>query len=115
MEICLPDCVSTTTNTGSGIRPAMAHREACSKVGFESDGRDKRLSKDITMPQAQFTSAGKSSTSSSVRYSPCGCGRPNHSAGTCGCSTLPAFERPRYFCGQLLSDVDLTLQQTYFR
>ena len=50
----------------------------------------------------------------------CGCG------GGCGsgcrdhhkpeaCCGLTCFERPQYFCGQLLSDQDLTLQENYFR
>jgi hypothetical protein len=47
--------------------------------------------------------------------SPCDCGCHDHVAEPCGCCKLTCFERPKYFCGQLLSDADLTLQETYFR
>jgi hypothetical protein len=46
---------------------------------------------------------------------PCGCGCYDHASENCGCCKLTCFERPKYFCGQLLSDADLTLQETYFR
>jgi hypothetical protein len=42
----------------------------------------------------------------------CGCGCHSHKDGCC---KLTCFERPSYFCGQLLSDTDLTLEETYFR
>jgi hypothetical protein len=42
----------------------------------------------------------------------CGCGCHSHKDGCC---KLTCFERPSYFCGQLLSDKDLTLEETYFR
>lgn len=45
----------------------------------------------------------------------CGCGCQEHGVPTEGCCKLTCFERPAYFCGQLLSDADLTLQETYFR
>ena len=38
----------------------------------------------------------------------CGCG------GACNCG-LECLTRPAYFCGQLLTDADLTLDQRYFR
>src|SRR5262249_38704828 len=31
------------------------------------------------------------------------------------CCGLNCFERPNYFCGHLLTDADLTLEQLYFR
>jgi hypothetical protein len=44
----------------------------------------------------------------------CGCGCKDHPPQT-GCCKLTCFERPTYFCGQLLSDADLTLEENYFR
>jgi hypothetical protein len=57
--------------------------------------------------------AGLNSTPASS--TPCGCGCHDHAVESCGCCKLTCFERPKYFCGQLLSDTDLTLQETYFR
>jgi hypothetical protein len=79
------------------------------------------------MRQAQFTRTAKTANSKSstpsagtsntttASSSPCGCGCHDHAGETCGCCKLACFERPKYFCGQLLSDADLTLQETYFR
>lgn len=39
----------------------------------------------------------------------CGCGTP----GTSTCCELVCFERPRYFCGHLLTDTDLSAAQQY--
>ena len=79
------------------------------------------------MRQAQGTRSGKTSSasvstpvttgtsSSTSAGSSCGCGCHDHAVTNCGCCKLTCFERPKYFCGQLLSDADLTLQETYFR
>jgi hypothetical protein len=48
---------------------------------------------------------------------PCGCGCGCGGGGgtkTC-CCNLTCFERPQYYCGHLLTDADLTLEQNYFR
>ena len=55
------------------------------------------------------------SNSTPAASTPCGCGCHDHATESCGCCKLTCFERPKYFCGQLLSDADLTLQETYFR
>jgi hypothetical protein len=55
------------------------------------------------------------SNSTPAASAPCGCGCHDHAVTVCGCCKLTCFERPKYFCGQLLSDADLTLQETYFR
>jgi hypothetical protein len=55
------------------------------------------------------------SNSTPAASAPCGCGCHDHAVKVCGCCKLTCFERPKYFCGQLLSDADLTLQETYFR
>ncbi len=44
-------------------------------------------------------------------HSPCGCPEPVPSQPCC--CHLVCFERPNYFCGHLLTDADLTLQQKY--
>src|SRR5262245_8784558 len=41
---------------------------------------------------------------------PCGCAQP-HPGSTC--CDIQCFERPRYFCGHLLTDDDLSLEQRY--
>lgn len=41
----------------------------------------------------------------------CGCG--SGSTGPCPVCDVTCFERPRFFCGQLLTDVELTAEQTY--
>ncbi len=63
------------------------------------------------------TAASSATTSATASSTPCGCGCGCHHQGTHaeGCCRLTCFERPQYFCGQLLSDADLTLQETYFR
>src|SRR5215469_15284098 len=62
------------------------------------------------------SAASSSPTSSTAVATPCGCGCgcQGH-AHADGCCKLTCFERPSYFCGQLLSDTDLTLEETYFR
>lgn len=66
-----------------------------------------------TASSTSGTTAAASSTT--VKSSPCGCGCHEHAPEPCGCCKLTCFERPKYFCGQLLSDADLTLEETYFR
>jgi hypothetical protein len=44
---------------------------------------------------------------------PCSCGGQGGSECTCGQAVC--FERPNYFCGQLLNDTDLSAGQTYVR
>ena len=44
-------------------------------------------------------------------HSPCGC--PDTTPSQPCCCNLVCFERPNYFCGHLLTDADLTLQQKY--
>jgi hypothetical protein len=67
-------------------------------------------------PNQSSTSTSSSSSATATTSTPCGCGcgcqGHTHSDGCC---KLTCFERPSYFCGQLLSDTDLTLQETYFR
>jgi hypothetical protein len=47
---------------------------------------------------------------------PCSCGCQGSSGGGAGtCCQPTCFERPNYFCGQLLNDDDLTAEQVYFR
>lgn len=75
------------------------------------------------MRQGPYTSTGRSATmtstpatgSTAASSSPCGCGCHDRRAGASSCCGLLCFERPSYFCGQLLSDSDLTVQQTYLR
>ena len=45
---------------------------------------------------------------------PCGCGEHHHGhhEHDC-CCKLECFERPNYFCGHLLTDADLKLDQKY--
>jgi hypothetical protein len=43
--------------------------------------------------------------------SPCGC--PDIPPSEACCCNLVCFDRPNYFCGHLLTDADLTLQQKY--
>lgn len=51
------------------------------------------------------------STQTGTRNSPCGC-QDQPPAQVC-CCNLVCFDRPNYFCGHLLTDADLTLQQKY--
>lgn len=44
-------------------------------------------------------------------HSPCGC--PEQPPPAICCCNLVCFHRPNYFCGHLLTDADLTLQQKY--
>jgi hypothetical protein len=61
-------------------------------------------------------STKSSGAAQTVSTAPCGCGCGCHGdTHTSGCCRLTCFERPSYFCGQLLSDADLTLQENYFR
>jgi hypothetical protein len=68
-----------------------------------------------TTKAGQTMSSGATSAASSTTASPCGCGCHEEPHEPCGCCKLTCFERPKYFCGQLLSDADLTLEETYFR
>lgn len=52
-----------------------------------------------------------SSASATAEPSPCGC-HPEAPPQAC-CCNLVCFDRPNYFCGHLLTDSDLTLQQKY--
>ena len=79
------------------------------QVPFSRQG--KTASASTGAPAATGTS-----NSTPAASTPCGCGCHDHVASeNCGCCKLTCFERPKYFCGQLLSDADLTLQETYFR
>jgi len=72
----------------------------------------------MTYPQSTTSKpsqpAASSTTSTSTSKTGCGCGCHEHKHGP-ECCKLTCFERPVYFCGQLLSDADLTLQENYFR
>jgi hypothetical protein len=59
-------------------------------------------------------STASSSKATITATTPCGCGCQGHTHSD-RCCKLTCFERPSYFCGQLLSDTDLTLEETYFR
>src|SRR5690242_11817476 len=120
--ICSRECARTSKNTRSRIRRAMACQEARSKVGFELGATDNGQT-ETTMRQARFTRTGKTPNanpgSPAAAGSPdrktdgssqCGCGCHRQTTANCGCCKLACFERPKYFCGQLLSDADLTLQ-----
>ncbi|HEX3151497.1 MAG TPA: hypothetical protein VHR66_25695 [Gemmataceae bacterium] len=45
----------------------------------------------------------------------CSCGQTGSGGSGCNCCQPVCFERPKYFCGQLLNDDDLTAEQTYLR
>src|SRR5947207_6873931 len=47
----------------------------------------------------------------STTQSPCRCHEQR--AQTCTCCGITCFERPNYFCGHLLTDADLSLDQKY--
>jgi hypothetical protein len=51
------------------------------------------------------------STSPTTRRHTCGC--PDSTPSQACCCNLVCFDRPNYFCGHLLTDGDLTLQQKY--
>lgn len=62
-----------------------------------------------------YTQSDKSTQTSNGK-SPCGCGCSDHGhKHDAGCCHMVCFERPNYFCGHLLSDADLTLEQNYLR
>jgi hypothetical protein len=68
-----------------------------------------------SQPASSSRATGTSSaTPTAAASSLCGCGCSNP-VETANCCKLTCFERPKYFCGQLLSDADLTLEETYFR
>ncbi len=48
-----------------------------------------------------------------AKATPCGCGCGGGSKTTSECCGINCFERPRYFCGHLLTDDDLSLEQRY--
>ena len=54
---------------------------------------------------------GTSGTQMRSRQSPCRC--PEEVPPQQCCCNLVCFDRPNYFCGHLLTDADLTLQQKY--
>src|SRR4051812_39955739 len=65
-----------------------------------------------TNRSGRTSSYGRSSPAASpTKRCGCGCGGESHPAATC-CDT-ECFERPRYFCGHLLTDADLSLEQRY--
>lgn len=72
--------------------------------------------KSLKRNQKPSSTASSPSSATTAAATPCGCGCgcQGH-AHTDGCCRLTCFERPSYFCGQLLSDTDLTLEETYFR
>src|SRR6266496_5603988 len=45
--------------------------------------------------------------------SPCHC--HDEKPAPCTCCGITCFERPNYFCGRLLTDADLSLEQKYVR
>ncbi len=45
--------------------------------------------------------------------SPCRC--HEQAPAPCTCCGIPCFDRPNYFCGHLLTDADLSLEQKYVR
>jgi hypothetical protein len=55
--------------------------------------------------------SAKQTTTATTTVSPCGC--PEVTPAQPCCCNLVCFERPDYFCGHLLTDADLTLQQRY--
>ena len=59
--------------------------------------------------QTKTTTTSASHTHSA--HSPCGC--QDHTPAQACCCNLVCFDRPNYFCGHLLTDADLTLQQKY--
>jgi hypothetical protein len=63
----------------------------------------------------QTTTTSKSGQQSTpASSSPCGCGCSGSPVpAPCTCCNLVCFERPNYFCGHLLTDEDLSLQEKY--
>jgi hypothetical protein len=75
-----------------------------------------KTTKSTKATSSQTSSTASATSTTATVSSPCGCGcHQQHAPQPCGCCKLTCFERPKYFCGQLLSDGDLTLQETYFR
>ena len=52
-----------------------------------------------------------SNPESKSKPSPCGCHEKE--PAPCSCCGITCFERPNYFCGHLLTDADLSLDQKY--
>jgi hypothetical protein len=71
--------------------------------------------KSTTPSPASQTSSTTTGATATTSPCGCGCGCSHQGMHTSGCCKLTCFERPQYFCGQLLSDADLTLEETYFR
>src|SRR6266446_7788760 len=68
-----------------------------------------------TINQTDPTTAARGVKPARASKGGCGCGA-THGDCTCHTSTccgLHCFERPNYFCGHLLTDADLTLEQKY--
>jgi hypothetical protein len=59
------------------------------------------------------TTATQPAPAAKPKATPCSCGGKGGSKCTC-CQNI-CFERPNYFCGQLLNDTDLSAGQTYLR
>jgi len=55
------------------------------------------------------------STKGGAAHSGCACSCHDPLPKGEGCCELVCFERPKYFCGHLLTDADLTAEQTYLR
>lgn len=60
---------------------------------------------------ANYTGTSSATTTTGTSLSPCGC--PEVTPAHPCCCNLVCFCRPNYFCGHLLTDADLTLQQRY--
>lgn len=63
------------------------------------------------MSPTQTTTTTTSASRAGSGNSPCGCQEQTPSQPCC--CNLVCFDRPNYFCGHLLTDADLTLQQKY--
>lgn len=63
------------------------------------------------MNSMQTTSSTTNGAETGSKRSPCGCADQTPSQPCC--CNLVCFDRPNYFCGHLLTDADLTLQQKY--
>ena len=61
-------------------------------------------------PMQTTTTTTTSTSKTGAGRSPCGC--PEPAPAQC-CCNLVCFDRPNYFCGHLLTDADLSLQQKY--
>lgn len=68
------------------------------------------------MKATQNGSSQAATTQPKPNAGPCSCGcQGSSTGGGCTCCKPICFERPNYFCGQLLSDDDLSAEQSYFR